>query len=384
MLTASAMTTVGALPVFLLTAQVAFVSADLHFGAARLGLAASIFFAAAAVSSFGTGVLAERLGGRISTVASATLSVVSCLGIAFFASSYGQLVAWVIVGGVANAALQTTSNLSLAHSIPASSQGLAFGMKQSAIPAAILIGGLAVPTVGHELGWRAPFMIAAFLAVITAGVGLRLTPARSSASTARPAAREAPPTGALILTTVTMALASSAVNSLGAFLPAWCHENGWEPGRAGLLVAAASATSIAGRVLAGIAADRRRGRNLPVVSVHLIAGAVGIALISTGAPAPLIVGAFLAFGLGWSWPGLLLFAVVRVARDSPGRASGAIQTGAFIGGAVGPLTFGLLVEARGYDTAWWAAVVGLIVAASLLFLARRIFVTDLIRRPMTH
>ena len=33
-------------------------------------------------------------------------------------------------------------------------QGLAFGIKQSAIPAAVLISGLALPVLAIPLGWR--------------------------------------------------------------------------------------------------------------------------------------------------------------------------------------------------------------------------------------
>ena len=96
---------------------------------------------------------------------------------------------------------------------------------------------------------------------------------------------------------------------------------------------------------------------------------------------PLVVGTFLGFAIGWSWPGLLMFAVVRVARDSPGVATSAVQTGAFAGGALGPVLFGLVVSSAGYGTAWPAAVVSLSLAAVLLLVARRLFLTDFARRP---
>ena len=381
MLTASTMTTLGALPVFLLTAQVVYVSEDLHFGAAQLGLAASLFFGAAAAASFGTGILVERLGGRVSTAVAGGLGVVSCLGIALVAESYIELLGFVLVAGVANAAMQTTSNLSLARSIPAARQGLAFGLKQSAIPAAILIGGLAVPTMGSLLGWRSTFIAAAAAAGLMGLVGLLLPTGAHPPDRRSAAARDLPPTNALVVTSVAMAMASAAVNALGAFLPAWSFENGLHPGEAGYLLAAASATSIVGRVLSGLAADRRRGYNIPVVSAQMVFGAIGMLLISWGHSVPLVIGTFLAFAIGWSWPGLLMFAVVRVARDSPAVASSAVQTGAFAGGALGPVLFGLIVSAEGYDVAWPAAIISLTIAALLLLLARRLFVNDIARRP---
>jgi MFS family permease len=178
-----------------------------------------------------------------------------------------------------------------------------------------------------------------------------------------------------------MALASAAVNSMGAFVPAWAFENGLHPGEAGYLVAAASATSIVGRIVSGLAADRRKGHNIPFVSGQMVVGALGMMLISLGSPLPLIIGTFLGFAIGWSWPGLLMFAVVRVARDSPGVASSAVQTGAFAGGSLGPLLFGLVVSGHGYAAAWPAAMASLLIGAALLLVARRLFVADIGRRP---
>lgn len=381
---ATAMTTLGALPIFLLTAQSVYISADLHFDVARLGLAASLFFGAAAAASFAMGSLAERAGTRVSTTFAGLLGVISSLGIALVTQSYVALLAFVLVAGTANAAMQTTSNLTLARSIPQPRQGLAFGLKQSAIPCAILIGGLAVPTLGSLLGWRSTFVLAAGASGVMGIVGLFLRGQGSGPVDRGGTHRDKPPMNALLMTTVAMTLASAAVNALGAFLPVWAFETGLHPGGVGYLLAAASATSIIGRVLSGLAADRRRGHNIPFVSGQMALGAVGILLISLGHPTTLVAGTFLAFAIGWSWPGLLMFAVVRVARDSPGVASSAVQTGAFVGGALGPFLFGVAVATKGYDTAWNAAIISLCAGAVLLLFARRLFVTDLVRRPPTQ
>jgi len=381
MLTASTMTTLGALPVFLLTAQVVYVGEDLHFDAARLGLAASLFFGAAAASSLPAGVLAERLGNRLSTAVAGWLGVVSCLGIALFAQSYVELLVFVVVAGFVNAAMQNISNLSLARSIPAGRQGLAFGLKQSAIPVSILLGGLAVPTLGTLLGWRATFVAAAVASGLMAMAGLFMPKVSRRPHRRTTVARDRPPAKALLATTVAMALASAAVNALGAFLPAWAYENGMQPGETGYLLAAASATSVVGRIVSGVAADRRRGYNLPVVSAQMAVGAVGLVLISTGDTALLVIGTCLGFAIGWSWPGLLMFAVVRISRDSPATATGALQTGGFLGGALGPVLFGVIVSTSGYELAWPAAIGSLSIAAVLLLVARRMFVADIARRP---
>jgi MFS family permease len=44
--------------------------------------------------------------------------------------------------------------------------------------------------------------------------------------------------------------------------------------------------------------------------------------------------------------------VVRSHPHAPARATGITQIGTYIGGMVGPLSFGLVADHAGYDTAW--------------------------------
>ena len=80
----------------------------------------------------------------------------------------------------------------------------------------------------------------------------------------------------------------------------------------------------------------------------------------------------------------MLFAVVRVGREAPGAASAAVQAGAFIGGASGPAMFGLLVSHTDYPFAWRVASLFLLIAAGMVYLARRMFLRDLDVRPVSR
>jgi predicted MFS family arabinose efflux permease len=244
----------------------------------------------------------------------------------------------------------------------------------------VLLGGLAVPTVGAVVGWRWTFVALAVAAGVVVLAGLRL-PQSAAPPKDTTVERDRPPKGALVVSTVAMVLASASTNSLGSFVPSWAFQVGLTPSEAGLLVAAASALSVLVRVLSGALADRRHGRNLPVVSAYLVAGAVGMVVLSFDHVPALLVGTVVAFGIGWAWPGLLLFAVVRVGRDSPAAATGAIQAGAFAGGACGPALFGLLVAATSFETSWRVSAAVTLLSALLLVVARRMFVRDLTQRP---
>jgi MFS family permease len=381
MLAASAMTSLGAIPVFLLSAQGVFVRGDLGFDEAGFGLAASAFFAAAAASALLGGRLVDRLGRRRGTILAGALACLGGAGLAYLARSYLVLVLMLVVLGMANAALQVTSNLSLAKAIPAHRQGLAFGVKQSAVPLAILLGGLSVPTVGALVGWRWTFVITSLAGAVVLVCGFRI-PRGGSSSTSAARAVEGPPRGALLLTAAGMTIASASVNSLGAFLPSWAFHIGMSPSAAGFMMAAGSGLSILARLVTGHRADRRDGGNLTVVIQQLATGAVAFVLISIPTVPTLWASSMLAFAIGWAWPGLLLFAVVRVGREAPGAASGVMQAGAFVGGATGPALFGLLVSTTNYQFAWRVGGGCMLIAGGLLGLARRAFLRDLQSRPL--
>jgi hypothetical protein len=102
----------------------------------------------------------------------------------------------------------------------------------------------------------------------------------------------------------------------------------------------------------------------------LVAGAGGFALLAVGSPAPFVVGAFVAFGLGWGWPGLFNLAVVDLHRESPGAATGISQIGIYVGAAFGPAAYGLLSSGIGYSAAWAvAAGFSLVAAAGVAYAA---------------
>lgn len=381
MLHASTMTTLGALPAFLLSAQAVLIRADLRFDEVALGVLVGCFFAAAALTALVSAPFIDALGRRRSTVLAGAAAGLSGLLMATSARTYAGLLAAMVGLGAANALLQLTANLLLARGMPVRRQGLAFGIKQSAVPLALLLGGLAVPTLGAVVGWRWTFALAGLVGILVAGSGLLLRD--SSTSMSRPGeSLQRPPVPPLALTAVGMAAASAAVNALGTFLPSWAHGVGLSPSQAGVLVAVGGGLAIAMRVLSGYLADRRQGRNFPVVAGQLVIGASGLVLLSQGQVLPLVGGALVALGVGWAWPGLLLFAVVRIGRDVPAAAAGLLQAGAFAGGAAGPVLFGMAVAGLGYRSAWLMSAVALLFAAALLVVARRMFRRDLRVRPL--
>ncbi len=373
-LMAIAVATAGVLPAFLTGGLSVRMRDELNFTEGKLGLAVAAFFLCSALMSAVMGRLVERIGAHRGMRLAASGSAISLLGVTFFAHSWMGLVGCLLIGGLSNAVSHPATHLSLAREVPAGRQGLSFGIKQSAIPTATLLAGLAVPGIAVTLGWRWAFAGGAALALLVAAVvpkeeigGVRrLKEARAGD------ARVAP----LVLLAVGIGLGSTAATPLGAFIVESSVASGLHVGTAGLLLALGSAFSIVVRIALGSFADRMSSGRLWLVAGMLGAGVAGFVMLSTGEGYLLVAGTLLAFGAGWGWPGLFNFAVVRSNPRAPAAATGITQTGASGGAALGPLIFGFVVEGSSYDTAWF--VCGCIALAALIAIlaGRRLLLRD--------
>lgn len=394
MLSASALTTLGAIPPFLLGAQAVLMMDDLDFTSGGLGVAVSVFFAVAAMTTILGARILERITVRTGRLVAGLLVTTGALGVFFLVDRWALLVVAMVILGAGNAACQGVSNKTIASLLPPHRRGLGFGIKQSAVPAAIMLGGLAVPTTTEVFGWRSTYLVVGVvgLLVVVSALFRERSPATgvepdrddeaASAPSSIPRVLEAAPRGPLLMCGLAITFASMAANFLGAYLASWAHDVGLTIGQAGLLLAAGSASSVLVRIYSGFRADGRHGGNLSVVIGMIMAGAVCLVVIGA-VPQPWVVVVFgvLAFGLGWSWPGLMLYAVARLGRDAPTQASSVVQAGAFVGGAVGPALMGWVVFAVGFREAWWCAAGAFVISGVLTLWARAGFRRDLWRRP---
>ena len=164
-LIAIAVATAGVLPAFLTGGLAVQIRDELGFGAGALGLVVAVFFASSALASVVSGRLVERVGSHRGMRVAALVSAASLLAVSF-AGSWESLVACLVLGGFGNSIAHPATHLSLAREVPRGRQGFSFGIKQSAIPAATLLAGLAVPTLGVTVGWRWAFVGGAALALL--------------------------------------------------------------------------------------------------------------------------------------------------------------------------------------------------------------------------
>jgi MFS family permease len=368
---ASVLTTVSSVyPAFLAGALGPELRSSIDISEAFFGVVIGGFFVGSALGSIGLGRLGEYLGARrMITVSLLTTATVTGL-IAAFVRDGWMLVAALCVAGFANSGCQTAANKLLSQSIEPRRLGFAMAVKQSGMPGATLLGGLAVPAIALTVGWPWAYAAASVLAIVALGVVLRFAPddgpkvqrAKNSEL------RELASTRSTLLIAATAAFFSAAAaGTLGSWLTSSATDAGWSSGGAGILLSVGSISGIASRLVLGWLADRRQRLPMMTAARFLALGALGAALLAPRLEWTHALGAVVAFGAGWSWPALFNLAVVRTNAGAAAKATGVTQTGVYVGVVTGPIVMGQLVERSGYGLGWTVVGVSMLIGGSIMF-----------------
>lgn len=360
--------TSGALPIALIGATAPALQAEFGFGDSQLGMIAALYFIPAiALGRYG-GVLVDRVGPAFGLRATGAI-VIACLLMAATAESFAMLLVAAFIGATSMALATPASNVVLIHHVPENRRGLAFGLKQSAVPLAATLSGLALPLIVLRAGWRWAFVVMIVFPLASLLLA-PATPVEHRTGGDRPAVRPRPPRALLLLAGVGV-FAAMAVGTLNPFLVRAGIEAGFSTGAAGIVLSVAAASLIVTRVAWGAVLDRTGADPLRVIFLLLAVGSLGYALLASSTPAPFAIGAVIAYSFGWAWPGVQFLAGVRLWPENPGEASGVLQMGAFLGATVGPLVFGVLAERISFAAGYTAAAAVAAVAAGLAALLVR-------------
>ena len=364
---ASASTALSMLPVFLVGSLVPFMRAEFGLTSSRLGLAVAGFYAMAALSSAPGGRIAERVGSVRTLVLANAITGVSLAAIVLLGTSWIHVAVALAAAGVASGVTHPAANLTLIAGVQPRRRGLAFAIKQSSVPSATIIAGLAVPTVAVTIGWRWGFAIGLLLLPPIALLAADGRP--SDASTARHKLL-AGANPRLIRLCIAAGLAAIAANTLGAFLVDSVVNTGGSPTFAATLLMVGGATSVGVRLAGGWWSDRGIIEpSLRVVSALIAVGATGfLTLAFATRPLLWLVGTVLSFGAGWGWTALFVHSVATAYPEAPGSATGITQSGIWVGGILGPAMFGVVADTRSYTAAW--SLVGVLALVSSLLLYR--------------
>jgi MFS family permease len=356
-------TIISVIPVNLVGGLAVQISDELSLTPAGIGLAVSVYYGVTAFASVPIGRVVEKQGPARTSRIAIVLSGLGMLAIALLAHSALVLILLLAAAATANALGQLASNAALAISIPPGRQGITFAAKQSAIPFSSLVAGAAVPAIALTAGWRWAFVIVAALG-IGALLAVPADPARPRRDLVK---RSGTANASLVIIGIAAALGAGAAGALSAFLVDSTEHRGVSPGLAGLTLTLGSVICVVSRLFLGMLADKRASGHLGIVALLFGAGALGFILIGLSSPVTLVIGVVLGFGVGWAWPGLMNYAVVKRHPEAPAAATSVTQTGVYTGAGLGPLILGLIAEHAGYATMWPIAG-GMLVVACILVL----------------
>lgn len=371
---------------------------DLDFDDAALGLTVGSFYLAGALGSVLSGRIVERVGPQAALrfTALATAGVLLATGVV--GGSWAVLTGLVGLAGLANALAQPATNLYIARGVRPGRQGLAIGIQKSGIPAAALLGGLAVPTLGLTVGWSWAFVIGALLALVASAYVPPVPPKPAEPGTSKTAAEPTPagasengtpageeakdasaggmkggaasrpdvPVRLLAALATATGLAAAGSGSLSGFFVVSSVGSGIDEGLAGVLLGAGSLVGIAVRLVLGAAADRGAIGAWNTLTVMFLVSAAAFGGLAAGSPVVVMAAVPFAFASAFAWPSLYHLAVVRANPSAPGAATGITMTGSYTGAVGGPLVFGLVADWVSYGWAWGVAIVFMVAAAAVM------------------
>ncbi len=301
------------------------------------------------------GLLADRVGERRVLAAGLAVCGVATAGAAY-APGVAALVVVLSVAGASGVAVNSASGRAVMQWFGPHERGLAFGVRQTAIPLGGVVAALALPLVERAAGLDGAFsFLGAFcLGGALLGAAVLREPAR--------AGPEAPVAGSVLrdrrlwLLSLAGGLYVLAQTVLIGFLVLFLHdERRLSTARAAAVLALVQALAVALRIAVGRWSDALGTRLVPLrrIGIATVAGLVLSAALARG-PLELLIPALVAAGaLSMAWNGLAFTAAAELAGAARSAAAiGFQQTALSAFGMVGPVAFATLVEATSWRTAF--------------------------------
>jgi MFS family permease len=344
--------------------------------ATLIGLFAALPFAGIALSVPAMPVVFERLGVATAYRLGLALEALGTLGYTLT----DDPIAWCVlaaVGGIGAAAVWTGTEAIIAHHAPPQRRGRITGLYQTALGAAIALGpmlpGLVAPFTRspQALTWIALVLLLVLLLVaLAATLGPAVGALRAWSAQSQAADRRLLPALRAVPALVWIAFVGGVFEAgLGSITTAYGAHLGLTLAVAASIAGAAGIGSFVLQLPAGWLADRLAPQRLfGGAAVVLAAGSVVFAAATAWPPA-LWGSAFVWGAVGGTLYTLTMIRVAhRFADRSAMAGTAAVITGYTLGGVVGPLVSGAVLEVSGVtgQAAWLTAL-----ALSVLVLLRR-------------
>lgn len=315
------------------------------------------------------GLVTDRIGERRALALGLTGCGLVMCSIALVDSGLaaGALLA---LGAGIGASVQSASGRAVMQWFGPSERGLAFGVRQTAVPIGGVIGALALPALADAHGVGASFVFLGVFCIVTAAIGYAVV-------------RELPAEGVEVEDVESTlrdrrlwvlcggsGLYVTAQIVLFGFLVLYLHdERGFSTTKAAGALAAAQLVAVFFRIGAGRWSDVVHSRILPLRRIGIATtAALAAAAILLGASDAVVVSLLVfATALSAAWNGLSFVAAAEIAgAGRSGAAIGFQQTVLSISGVVVPPLFASVVDASSWRLGFAAAAVAPLAGWALL------------------
>jgi len=349
----------------------------LGVGYFELGLAVTTFSVVSGLTQAPMGFLVDRIGGRKVLLAGLLLAGVAFGSIGFI-HSYAWLIVAALLAGLANCVYHPADYAILTDRVAESRIGQAYavhtfaGFAGSAIAPPLLLGIAAAAGLDASLIAAGAFawVVAAVILLVPAARGVRQA---RSAQAGRESIRDilTPTVLSLALFFTLLALSGNAMSTFA--IAALIAGHGVSQGAATAALTAYLVAAAIGVLAGGPLADRTTRHGDLAATGFALSALIALTIAVASLPVPALV---LAMGLSG-----FLFGVIQPSRDmlvrraappgAAGRVFGIVSTGFNIGGVVGPLLFGWLMDQGAPRLIFGAAVVFMAATAVLGVLEER-------------
>lgn len=361
--------------IMVIPALLPLLPAKLGVGFVELGFALSVFNVVSTVVQAPLGFAVDRYGARRMLLCALALGSASFLALAI-APSYAWLLVAMVAAGVANGVYHPADYALLSRGIPTDRMGRAFsihtfsGYLGGAVAPPLLLGVAATTSVEAALlvatlvGVLAMLVLGLPTSAGPAGGGLRTAPAKGSAATSGAGKATgatwrlafAPMVMVLTLLFVLLSLSVGAIDkfSVSALVQGFGVPLYW----ANSALTAFLFASAFGVLAGGFLADRTRHHGF-VAAGAFGAAAVVVAVVATmplGGTVLVVLLGIAGFLTGVIAPSRDMLVKAAAPAGAEGKTFGIVMTGFNIGGTIGPVLFGWLLDRGQFAGIFWAAV----------------------------
>jgi predicted MFS family arabinose efflux permease len=348
---------------------------DLGITRSQIGIVFAVNAFGAALLSPVVGRFTDRVGGRAALLTLTVLGTASYL-VYGIAGSLAVLVVGSVLGALAQAGANPSTNKLIAENLPPGEQGVVTGIKQSGVQVFVFVGGLVVPTLAVSFGRLTAYALLAVVAIalgIVAAVVLP-TPTSSGGADGRidDGSRRVPTDiWWIAVYGFLMGFAGSS-----AFLYVLFAEErlGQSIIVGGMVAAVVGLVAVPSRILWARHAERRADIRGPLITIALISVAAAGTLMVADAGVwwfVWIAAVLTAIGSS-SWNSVGMLGLIVIAgRGAAGSASGIVLFGFLAGLGMGPPLFGWIVDSTGsYTTVWLLTAAASFAGAALMAIWR--------------